>query len=477
MKRQTTALLAVTVVSGLMLVYQGLKARERSRRKKERLEEYVNKGFMCMKDKMYGEAIVCYLRSLELLETKDNALVDIYNNLAICFVRIKAYKEALVYANKSLDLNVLNNERALRLKYECHKVLGMKRQALYDIFVCGLMTKNERYRKQAQEMLKNEADVEVKKIIGGFEGRVSRIVYEGFFGTFPDLFGSGSLVSDELVELVRKGRYEDAIVMAEDRSDSLSKFVTALSKYAEGKDAAAISLLEDEKMIYSVGLREYLKAVHGLVPMDIDDFVSQNNRSVGVLFYAAKTYLCMKDNEKYENLISQAMNVCDYDFLYVDRIVYEVGRGRTEAAGNAVEEGLRRHGSSILILSIGCEFYLKNEDFERIANILLEMESMYGADPRTFLLKGVVLQAQGSVDVAEKNFRAAIKLDERYFKPYVYLGGVLLSKNDKDSKAVYEAGLRYAVRYEEMLVVLQALILIEAQENVMQMYPELKEIT
>ncbi|KAH9410822.1 hypothetical protein HK407_10g15880 [Ordospora pajunii] len=477
MRKQTTAFLAVAVVSGLMFVYQGLKARERSRRKREMLDEYVNKGFVCMRDKMYGEAIVCYLRCLELLERKDNAAVSVYNNLAMCFVRIKAYNEALVYANKSLGLNVLNNERALRLKYECHKVLGMKRQALYDVFVCGLVTKEERYRKQAQEMLRNEADVEVKRRMGSFEGRVSRIVYEGLFSTFPDLFGSGSLVSDEVIELVRKGRYEDAIAMAEDRSDPLSKFVAALAKYAEGKDAAAISLLEEEKMIYSVGLREYLKAVHGRVPMDIDDFVSQNSRSVGVLFYAAKTYLHMKDNERYERLISQAMCVCDYDFLYVDRIVYEVGRGRNEAAGSAVEEGLRRHCSSILILTIGCEFYLKNEDFEKTADILTEMESSHGADPRTFLLKGVVLQAQGRIDEAEKSFRTAIQLDERYFKPYVYLGGVLLSRNDKNSKAVYEAGLRYAVRYEEMLVVQQALILIEAQENVMQMYPEVKEVT
>ncbi|KMV65450.1 hypothetical protein M970_090880 [Encephalitozoon cuniculi EcunIII-L] len=469
--RKTSAFLAVAIMSGTMLVCQGVRRWKRNRREKS-IREHIERGLLLLKEKMYSEAALSYLRCLSLVDEEDERLVNVYNNLAICLAKIKAYKEAALYAGKSLRINILENGRALRLRYECHKALEMRREMLCDAFLCGLVTKDEKYRKLAQEILKLEAEGEARKMEGVQEAVPSRISYENFFGTFPDLFGNESFVSDELVRLIRSGKYDEAFEKAEKRDDSISKFVVAGIVHVRGKDMASISLLEHEKMIFSICLREYLKTLHGHDPMDIEDFVSKNSSSVSVLFYASKIHLGLKNHEMYEKLIDRALEREEHDFLYVDRIIYEVGHGRSEKAQELLHKALESYPLSIHVLSIACEYYLRNKDMQRLEEVMGTFEKYHHGDPRFFLFKGIVAQMRNEPEEAEKHFRLSIEADGRFFKPYVYLGGILLERNDKDSKQVYEEALKCAVTYDELFLVEQALILIDVQEKIIRVYPD-----
>ncbi|ADM12212.1 putative mitochondrial translocase [Encephalitozoon intestinalis ATCC 50506] len=468
--RKTSAFLAVTVMSGAILVWQGVRAWRRNRREKS-IREYMDRGLLLLKEKMYSEAAVLYLKCLNLMEECDERLVSVYNNLTICLAKIKAYKEAVAYAGRSLQINILNNEKALRLRYECHRALEMRRETLCDAFLCGLVTKDEKYRKLAQEILKLEAEAEARKMAGTREACPSKISYENFFATFPDLFESESFVNDELVRLIRGGKYDEAFEKAEKRDDSISRFVVAGIVHVRGKDMEAVSLLENEKMIFSISLREYLKTLHGDTPMDIEDFVSKNSKSVSVLFYASKIHLNLKNHELYEKFIDMALECENHDFLYVDRIIYEVGHGRSERAQEFLNRALEAHPLSISILSIACEYYIRNKD-ARLEMVMSTFEEHFQKDPRFLLLKGIAAQTKNEAELAEKYFRLAIEADRRFFKPYVYLGGILLGRNDKDGRHVYEEALKCAVSYDELFLVYQALILIDVQEKIMKMYPD-----
>ncbi|KAG5858811.1 hypothetical protein KMI_11g17670 [Encephalitozoon hellem] len=469
--RKTSAFLTIAIMSGAMLVCQGVRAWRRNKRERSILE-HMERGLLLLKEKVYSEAALSYLRCLSIMEEGDERLVNVYNNLAICLAKIKAYKEAALYAERSLKINILENEKALRLRYECHKALDMRRETLCDAFLCGLVTKDEKYRKLAQEILKMEAEGEAKKMAGEREASPSRISYESFFGTFPDLFGNESFVNDELVRLIRDGKYDEAFEKAGKRDDSISKFVTAGMMHVRGNDMASISLLEHEKMIFSICLREYLKSLHGRMPMDIEDFVVKNSKSVSVLFYASKIHLNLKNYELYEKFIAMAMECEEHDFLYVDRIIYEVGHGRNEKAEEFLNKALESHPLSIHVLSIACEYYLRCKDTAKLEAIMSSFEKHYREDPRFFLFKGIVAQARNDVSDAERYFRLAIKTDARFFKPYVYLGGILLGRNDKSSREVYEEALKCAVSYDELFLVEQALILIDVQEKIIRIYPD-----
>lgn len=469
--RGTSAFLAIAIVSGAAAIFQGLRMWERNKRDK-RVKEYIERGLALLKEKMYSEAAVLYLKCLSLLEEGDERLVSAYNNLGICLVKIKAYKEAILYASRSLEMNVVDNEKALRLRYECHRVLEMKREMLSDAFLCGLVTKEERYRKIAQEVLRSEAEAEARRLVGAVETNPSRILYGNFFATFPDFFGNESFCNDEVVGLVRDGRYDEALEKAEGRDDAISRFVVAGIRHVCGKDADAISLLENEKMIFSICLREYLKSLHGQTPMDIEDFVSKNSNSVSVLFYASKIHLSLKNTGMYEKLIEKAMEWEEHDFLYVDRIVYEASRGRNVQARELLDKALEKYPLSTNVLSIACEYYLKNRDSLRLEATISMFEKRCEADPRVFLFKGMAAQARGEMEDAERYFRLAVDADGRFFKPYVYLGGILLGRNDKRSRHIYEEALKCAVSYEELFLVEQALILIDVQEKIMKTYPD-----
>ncbi|AFN83743.1 putative mitochondrial translocase [Encephalitozoon romaleae SJ-2008] len=469
--RKTSAFLAIAIVSGAVLVCQGVRTWRRNRRERN-IREYMERGLLLLKEKVYGEAALSYLKCLSLMEEEDGRLVSVYNNLAICLAKVRAYKEAALYAERSLKINILDNEKALRLRYECHKALDMRRETLCDAFLCGLVTKDEKYRKLAQEILKLEAEGEAKKMAGVKEASPSSISYENFFGTFPDLFGNESFVNDELVRLVRSGKYDEAFEKAEKRDDSISKFVAAGVIHVRGKDLSSISLLEHEKMIFSICLREYLKSLHGHTPMDIEDFVLKNSKSVSVLFYASKIHLNLKNHELYEKFIDMAMECEEHDFLYVDRIIYEVGHGRNERAQEFLNKALESHPLSIHVLSIACEYYLRCKDMTRLETTMSNFEKYYHEDPRFLLFKGIVAQARNEVSDAERYFRLAIEADSKFFKPYVYLGGILLGRNDKSCREVYEEALKCAASYDELFLVEQALILIDVQEKIIRIYPD-----
>lgn len=470
LKRGAITLLTVAVASGLVVIYQRFRAQAKKRERE--VMGYIEKGNRSMKEKAYSEAILFYLKCLSLLNEDNEELVGVYNNLAICLVKIKAHKEALIYVDKSLAINILNNEKALRWRYECHKSLEMTRETLCDAFLCGLVTKEEKYRKLAQDILKSEAENEARKRAGLGGGVPSNINYENFFSTFPDLFDDEVFAKSHLVKLILNKEYDKALSRTESKGDPLSVFVSAALNHVKGKDMLAISLLEHEKMVFSICLREYLKSLHGQAVMDMDDFVEKNSSNVSILFYVSKTYFNLKRFDLHEKFINLAIGVGEHDFLYVDKIACAAGCGKSSEVGRMLEEALEKYPDSISVLSLACEYYLKIEDFERLDVVLSGMEKKYSKDPRVFLFRGLLAQCRNDLDEAERCLKAAIGLDGRYFKPYIYLGGILLGKNDAGCREVYKKALEHAVTYDEIFAAEQALILLDVQDKIMEIYPD-----
>lgn len=462
------AVLAVAVTSGMVFVYHLVRTR---RRKTKEARELMEMGNQQLREKMYSEAIVSYLRWLSMAETRDEELMNVYNSMVVCFAKIKAYREALVYVDKSLGIDVLGNEKALRWRYECHKILEMRRETLCDAFLCGLVTKDERYRKIAQEILKSEAEAEARRRFGTSGGEPSDIVYESFFATFPGLLEK-PFVEDEGVRLVVQKEYSKALEVGESKSGAISIFVTAAINHVRGKDMLAISLLEHEKMVFSICLREYLKSLHGQGVMDLEDFINKNSSNVTVLFYAAKIYFNLKKFDLYERFMDLAVRRGDHDFLYVDKISCYISRNKCSELQETVEAALEKYPESISVLSAACEYYLRNEDFGRVGEMLSVMGRTSGRDPRPFLFRGILAQCRGDLEEAERYLRYCIELDRRYFRPYVYLGGILLGRNDKGSREVYEKALGCAVTYEEIFSAQQALILLDVQDKIVEIYPD-----
>jgi tetratricopeptide (TPR) repeat protein len=462
------AVLAVALASGAMLLYNRLLGQK----KRKKAEEYREKGRQALKGKTYSDAVIYYLKYISLLDEGDRELAGAYNSLAVSFAKLKAYQDALRYLNKSLALDVKNNELALRWRYECHKVLNMRRDALCDAFLCGLVIKEEKYRKLAQDILKLEAEAESRRLVNIKECDPSDIVYKNYFSTFPRLFTDEPFVSDGLIKLIGDMKYEGAMEMCKDRSDSTALFVSASIDHLRGKNVKAVSALENEKMAYSVCLREYLKSSHGQHSINIDEFVETNIDDPSALYYAAKIYMNLGNGEAYEKHMLLAVEKFKCDFMYSDLIINAAIRGSNKEAQSYIDAALREHPTGISILSLSCEFYLRTGDVARAEGTIAELEKHHGKDARLYLLKGALAQAVDEVASAEANLRLAIEADPKCFKPYIYLGGIMLGKNDEYCKAIYQRALECAVTYEEIFAAEQGLILLEVQNKIAEEYPD-----
>ncbi|EPR79029.1 Mitochondrial-type translocse TOM70, partial [Spraguea lophii 42_110] len=103
-------------------------------------------------------------------------------------------------------------------------------------------------------------------------------------------------------------------------------------------------------------------------------------------------------------------------------------------------------------------------------------------DCRVFLFKGLIEEIKNNNPLSY--YKESIKIDKKYFKPYIFIVNYLI--NNKDSKEINDnisvldeckkylnIAIGCANTMEEYYAAVQALVLLELQENVSMYYPEL----
>ncbi|KAF9761735.1 Ribosome-binding protein 1 [Nosema granulosis] len=152
----------------------------RSKKKKLSTLKEAEKGY---NSKNYEKSIAQYKEALVDAENHREKM-DICNGIAKCLIKIKKYEEALEYLNLSLNIDLVNNLKALKWRSECYKKTGNKKMHLKDLALGFNISQNFSEKPKIEELTFSIITEETEAFISKNNLLHSKIAFEDFFDSF-----------------------------------------------------------------------------------------------------------------------------------------------------------------------------------------------------------------------------------------------------------------------------------------------------
>ncbi|KAF7683891.1 Protein unc-45 like protein A [Astathelohania contejeani] len=465
-------------IGTLVFFYRKYKNSKKEPAKANELREEGNKLF---KMKKYHDAIKIYQETLGHLESNNPERVSVLNNLALTSFILRNDEDSIKYSTAAFEIDQFN-VKAIKRRFESYKRLKQRDEALEDIFLCGLLSKNkkedaEKYKNVANEYLNEVVDEKIRKEWDPKKVFPSSVLFDEFFDTFPALFDQlrekySEYDFTELEELMKNKRYEKIFQLD---ISVYNKFIIAGIFYIRKMNDKSINLLEKDDFIYSVLLKEYIKSFDKdyIIPPEFVELVKNYKNDVSVQYYAALIYSNIKDENNYKACIDIALNKPNNSFVYAHKLCAELKEPVSEDYIDLVTNTIKKYNDKMDILGISAELYIHLNQLDTALSIIELIKRYYPNDPRTLLFQSLGCEIKKDKKEAIKYLERAIEIDPKYFKPYLYIGNYLMMNNDSRCKEYYEKGFRYASNYEEAYSVMQPMVLMDVQSRILSKYPKL----
>lgn len=446
-KKSTFILLGITAAIISYCIYK-----KKQKSFKSIADKYYN-------NKDYSNAIYYYLLYLNHAQDR-NSLLDIYNKLSYCYIKLKQYNQSLNYLNLSLNLNL--NPTTLKWRFECYKKLDMKNELCKDLFLYSRIINDQ----EEINKIKDQADILIKEIstekcssyLLENELFVDFEEYEYIFEPFISLVEEYK--DNEIIHILVKKDYKelhnflfnknnieninkDDINELKNKCDEIKNLFKSMILFYKGFIEESISLIQNSSFKYSKIIRRFF-------------LNSQKNE---------KTLFCGGDNVEGDNCtidyfmykITKDIKYIikyKYNFIYPQLILHYLNLEEY----NKIEEIINTvdYSSYIpLIILIG-EYKIKR--YQTLIKTTIE-------NPRIDLIKALFYIEINKKDVSIDILKNSIQTYPTFFKSYLYLGNLLMEDLD-ECENMFKKGLQYCNTYNELLVCNQALMFVEIERHI-----------
>lgn len=413
-------------------------------------------GITSFKEKDYKKAI----EILSILEDPD---------FSTCFMIYQANEKtgnlsnALVWINRCIKIK---KESELFLKrHEIHKALDLNYEAFKDLFILSMLNKNGGYKEIASGFLKKYSMNQTKT--HKISGWASSINFSDFF---ENIFFLNNL-QDPLIVFINSKEYEKCYEFVKDSNDPLHQFILGCLHFVNGhiKDSAIV-LEKGKDYPYSKIFLKFIKAKK-LKENEIDDLkkLVEKEEDTTVLYFMSRIFEAVNEMDYQCRCLDKLISLNAVAPVFNLKIISYFKRGMAEEAAKLIEQSLKSFPDDINLICISLEYFIAVKDMERCQAILRSAENAFKNDPRIYLFKFMESEAN---DNPEPEFlKTSIRLDDKYFKPYIYLGNSL--SDGEECARLFKKALDCARIHDEIFTAYQLLTVVEAQNDLFNDFPEL----
>ncbi|KAF9764548.1 hypothetical protein NGRA_0483 [Nosema granulosis] len=444
----------------------------------ESYEDLKSYGDNLYKNREFKDALRRYFECKHLARTKEQE-IETYNSIASCYMKIIKFKEALIYLDKSTELDINSNLDAIQMRSDCLYLLGRKKESFFELSLHRfLLSDNNKNNDKLLEKREKETCTELtnsfveEKILPS-----SNIPYSEFFSTLVGLVPYES--DNRLIELIKMKDYKKLDEFVFDTAnenikegDLSLKIVKAGLYFLKGYYGLSYQTLEESDQKLERLFLLYLKlegSSKNIVDKDIiNDSEILGSKNPTILFYLAKIYLKIGQCDRYFEI----MNKCkEHSFAYLELLYYFEDKKDKISFNELAYEAIKKFDGDMGILcKVGC-YYAENGELEKGNEIISKMKDK--KDPRTYFAKAISSLDSGNHILPLKNLKKALEVDPTYFKPYVYIVNLICKDDKKECKKLMKKGLRMAGTYCDVFFAYQMLVSLEMSDYVL--YKILKE--
>ncbi|ELQ74539.1 Tetratricopeptide repeat containing protein, Hsp40 [Trachipleistophora hominis] len=535
-KLSTFILTTVTAVTAALFYYGYKKYRERKRLalgisiKEEGNAHYRNKE--------YAKALEKYNLALSYTRTCDEEHLNILNNIALTYILLRNYEEALIYTNRFLALD-RKNARVVKRRYEIHVALEMPLESVRDAFIAGFLDDNQ-YGRLGRTALESVAGRETKSVMEKKNVFPSKINVEEYFDTFPGvnrLFleksssekndGQKGGVDHKDVKEIHESREKDdgqkggvdhkdvkEIYESREKDDGQKGGVYDDSRNnitevpdLQNKNGRKMQY-EDYKKIYA---SKETNSLTLFVKASIEHLKGNNERALSlikndVFYYSVilREYLTVLLGERKiskEFLVLMKKRENDLSTLFYAMLIYLKLNDMNYLT--CLDKGLQSYPNqfyvlriwdlihnkeynraekvlkslkmeTIALMSLACEFYFLIKKYDDVPALIDKMQRMSASDPRAYLFRAM-LKIEKNEDGVKEELTKCFELDKTFMKPYIVLGNYLMKRNDKECVKYFEMARDMSGVKDDVEAAVQALILLQVQDMCVKEYPDLFE--
>ncbi|TBU00163.1 hypothetical protein CWI37_1093p0010 [Hamiltosporidium tvaerminnensis] len=470
----------IALVGTSFIFYNKIKQR-RKQRNIERSSGLKQEGNILFKHNKIEEALQLYLEAESLLEEDNIERVFIYNNISTCYFLLQDYKNSLIFSSKTLRIDN-KNLKALRIYMETNIKLNNTDEALFYSFVLSVVSKyrndknSDKSKSIANSLLNEKTRIETIEYLKIKRDFLPFTVLNDFFSKIKNL---ENFVSDEkdnlIMKLLDSKEYKELIVF--EGNTELIMFVKGGIEFCRGNIEQAKEYFSQNNFLYSVIMLEYINSEDPEYKYSniLDEIISNECNDVFILCYAALIFTKIKDFGKSNEMLEKAELIdSNYHFIFLVKIYNLMSNESTgEMVYKLLEKCRNEFFDKVDLMSVVCDVYLQFSDYNSAIELVKEMIKGFSDDPRPYIYMGLLHEVSSKNELAMQNYLKAIEVDSTFCKSYILYAKSLLMVYDKKCRSWFENALNIATSFEEIYEIKQNLLLMQIEERISALYPEL----
>lgn len=418
-------------------------------------------GIVLHSETKYKEALEIFL----MLEQKD---FDVLSKISDCYYKLGSLTDSLIYLNKAIKMCM--NRNLLDRRYEIHKSLAMDFEAFKDLFLLNKVFNDQKYSETSSNLLKKIAADRTKA--HKISGWASKINFSDFFHIASFLEGK----EDPAVLFINSMEYEKCYDFIKESEIPFHKFLLGCFYFVNGEYKKAVSIFENLNdnlhsniILNLIRARKLSEKEKSFLRELID---SENDPTI--LYYMCKIFDVLEDTESQNKCIQKLLNEhpsSTSTCLKIISLLRDERNNNIPEAADLISAGLKLYPADIGLTCIALEFYISVKSFADAKILLKRAKSVFQNDPRVKVLEYILDEAEGKENV--ELLKDAIGLDPKYFKPYAYYINTLSPGNEMCDVLI--KALDAARSFDEIFTIYRFTIVLNAQMDLMDEYPELFE--
>jgi len=404
-----------------------------------------------------------YKKAIEVLSNIKDPDYKIYLMLSDSNQKTGDFSNALIYLNKCIKMN--RSTDLILKRHEIHKILDLGYEAFKDLFVLSMIEKNGVYKESASSFLKKYSANKTKahKITGW----ASDINFSDFFENLFFLCDQ----QDPSVVFINSKEYKKCYDFVSSSGEPLHQFLLGCFNFVNGNIGEGIRILEKtQDFPYSRILLKYIR-VKRLTATEIEDLKKsiKTQEDPTILYFMSKIFEITNDVSCQDECLDGLLKIQPSPVGFNAKIIRLFKQGHHEEASKLINESLARYPDNINLICISLEYFMAAKEIENFRTILQKAEGAFKDDPRICLFQFMESELDGKPK--PEFLRKAIELDDKYFKPYIYLGNSL--SDGHECARIFRKALECARTHDEIFTAYQLLTVVEAQNDIFNEHPDL----